>query len=496
MQTGPVAGGGEFTQHEDPKHATAFPTPIPFRSKRPSEAEGCRSSLEHLQQGAQSGPEACEGWRLESGSPLAGLGRASGSVDRSPPNDDPVTPSGAAGAPQEGTGRPPGPWGSPAPAGPRWCGNLGPSLYMTAVERQTTADRGRAELERMGRHSRRVASWSAEQRARNDLPPREDLAAALWAPSGRFADLLREGLAEGLEHGDKATRQHCAAHQAGLGRHGLDPSLKSAHAPRPHGWKGLTTAGRRAIRDAGSVMEQWRGTLGFWTVTLPPAAADVATREQIATFQSRLLFFTRRAMVRAGLQPLALLVAELHPHRRTMGGDRIPHWHLIVQVRRERSGRWLIPVAGWHRIIDQAHRAAFNRPRGATWGCKMLPGKTSAARYLAPYMAKDKSNVSELENTRAGRMVPRQWWTWTGELRAAVMACRIRPPSGFLRWCCRWWRELEEYGDLARTELVQIGEDGPIVGRWFVWSSEAALDQAIEAWIGEELARLESTGPP
>lgn len=384
-----------------------------------------------------------------------------------------------------------GPWGRPVGAGPRWCGNIGPSLFMTAVERREQQERGRQEMERIGRSNLRALGLTAEERARNDLPPRQGLREALGAPAGRFRDLLVQGLREAAEHGNRAERSEAGARLRALAADGLDPGAKSAHPPDSHGWKGLTTAGRRAIRDAGAVMDDQRGTLGFWTVTLPDEAAAVATREQVATFQTRLLFFARRMMLRRGVPPLALVVCEMHPHRRGLGGERIPHWHAIVRVSRAPFQRWAVSVADWHRVVDQAHRAAFGRGRGHSKGCRMLPQKTGAARYLAPYMAKDRSRVEELQGTPAGRMVPRQWWTWTGELRDQVRACRLKPPAPFLRWCCRWWRELEEAGDLASTEQIQIGEEGPIVGRWFVWSSEAALDRAIEAWIGEELARLD-----
>lgn len=362
---------------------------------------------------------------------------------------------------------------------------------MTAVERQDQQARGRRELERMGRGALRALGMTAEERARNDLPPRQDLKDALAAPAGRFRDLVIEGLRERAEQGTRAERSEARARLRALAADGLDPGASSAHRPDGQGWRGLTTAGRRAVRDAGAVMDEHRGTLGFWTVTLPDEAAAMATRDQIATFQSRLLFFARRMMIRRGVPPLALLVCEMHPHRRGMGGERIPHWHAIVRVSRAPFERWAVTVADWHRVVDQAHRAAFGRARGHSKGCRMLPQRTGAARYLAPYLAKDRSRVDELQGTVAGRMVPRQWWTWTGELRDLVRACRVKPPAAFLRFCCRWWRELQDLGEIVSTELIQIGQDGPTVGRWFVWASEAALDRAIEAWMGEELARLD-----
>ena len=65
-----------------------------------------------------------------------------------------------------------------------------------------------------------------------------------------------------------------------------------------------------------------------------------------------------------------------------------------------------------------------------------------------------------------------------------------------MRWCVRWRHELADLGEVTIGE-VQIGDNGPVVGCWFGWRSEAALDRAIRAWIEEELVLLDrATGPP
>jgi hypothetical protein len=363
---------------------------------------------------------------------------------------------------------------------------------MSAVERADRADRGRQELERLGRHNLRMLGLSAEHRAANDLEPRRSVSDAMVRPTGRFRDLLQEGAA----HGDAATRRHCLEHAAGLAATALVPGTKSAHHPQTHGWRGLTTAGRRAIRDAGAVMDDLYGSLAFVTATLTEETAATATRQQIATFQQRLLFYVRRVQVRRRLEPLVLLVCEMHPGRRATDGALVPHWHAVVRVSPGPYQRWVFRKEDWNRCVLAAYRAAFGHSRGHTQRLSMLPQKTGAVRYLAKYMGKGSSDVAHLQDSQAGRMVPRQWWTWTGELRARVLRCRIKPPGPFLRWVCRWWRELSDLGELAQTGEVQIGERGAVVGRWFVWASEAALDRAIEGWIGEELERIDALKTP
>lgn len=401
-------------------------------------------------------------------------------------------------APLEGEAAPPPLLPPLSPNGPRpeprFCGWLGPSRFMTAVERAAHSDRGRRELERLGRAAQRALGLDLERRARNDLDPPRSLRDALAAPMGRFADLLRQGLAEGARVGDAATKRLCRERLADPAVTALVPGATSTQAPREQGWKGLTASGRRSIRDAGAVLDDAYGTLAFVTATLTEDVAATATRDQIAAFQNRLLFLVRRVQARYKLPPLALLVCEVHPSRRALDGALVPHWHGVIRVAHNPFERWVLRKADWNRCVQQAWRMAFGRSRPHTQRLAMLPQKTGAARYLAKYMAKGCSAVESLQGTLQGRMIPKQWWTWTGELRALVRACRISPPSAFLAWCCRWWQELCDLGEVASSGPVQIGSDGAHVGRWFVWASEAAIDHAIERWAGEELARLEAIG--
>ena len=355
------------------------------------------------------------------------------------------------------------------PAGRRWRGRLGPSLFMTAVEVAPPVAGMREHGEAEGRRARRLLAMTAEQRARNDLPP-----SIGTDPAG--ASDRRQPI-----------RDHCRVAAAATA---LVPSANSAQPIGAHGFRGLPAAARRSIRDAGAVLDAEYGSLAFFTVTLPPDAAACATRETVATFQSRLLFLLRRQLVRLGLPPLVLLVAEMHPGRRSLDGAPVPHWHGVLKVAHRPYERWTFRKEDFNRAVLQAHRIAFGFRRGHTQRLQLVPQKTGAARYLSKYISKGSSDVESLRGELAGRMVPRQWWSWTGELRGLVGACRVRPPSGFLRWCVRWRRELADLGE-ATTGEVQIGDDGPIVGCWFGWRSEAALDRALRAWIESEMGQVD-----
>jgi len=253
-------------------------------------------------------------------------------------------------------------------------------------------------------------------------------------------------------------------------------------------------------------MDEEFGTLGFFTVTLTDETAMVADRAQIADFQSRLLYTIRRELERLSLPPMVLIVAEMHPKRTIPDGSPIPHWHGIVKLSHHRYDDWIFRKENFNHAVLQAYEMAFGHKRGHTQRLSLLPQKTGCAKYLAPYMSKGGSDVERLRGTWQGRMVPSQWWTWTGELRLLVAACRTRPPAAFLRWCVRWRGELAHLGEV-KTGDIRIGDDlrqdpketdrRPIIGCWFAWRSEAALDRAIRAWIEEELTLFDrATGPP
>ena len=333
---------------------------------------------------------------------------------------------------------------------------------MTAVERRgaTAADRSREDRERTGAAVDRVARWTAEDRARNGLAPRADRGAVLAAVPG------------------------------------LDPRTKSAQGGTPHGFRGLTVVGRRAVRDGAGLMAADPGTVVFLTVTLPPDAAEVCSREQLATFQSRLLFFIRRALVGAGLDPLAVLVAELHPHRRTLAGGPIVHWHAAIRGRAHASDPWALSLARWRRVVSQAHRAAFGHHRRDWRGCRVEAARQDPGRYLSKYLSKGSSDPRRFRGTHWERCIPRQWWAWTGELRGLVTGARWRPPSGFLRHCCRWRDDLEAAG-LAESGEITVG-DGMTVGVWFRWRDLGAVLVALESWALEEEWREDQSrgGPP
>lgn len=420
------------------------------------------------------------------------------------------------------------------PAGKRWRGSLGPSLFMTAVESIPPSNDSRREREAIGHHVRRCLRMTAEERARNDMPPRQSLSDGLADPDHVIRRALIDAACEDWSRGSSAATRRDAVSRlidlgalpsvalrpsdpigrvvAGsirkaVGAHGFPALLqelppgavpdlvsraKSPPASSAHGFRGLTAAGRRSIRDAAALLAEKPGCVGFGTITLTDREAESCTRDQLATFQTRWMEFAARALRAAGMSPLVVLVAEIHPNRRTMAGGPVLHWHYAYLGREDPWDDWAVPKERWHRVIRWAWSAAFGYPRPHTFGCRVEKCRKPPGRYLSKYLSKTRSDCERWRGTEWERCIPKQWWAWTGVLRGMVQSVRVRPPAAFLRWCYRWRHELALLGECS-TGPICIGEDGPTVGQWFGWSSEEALDRAIEGWIGDELRTIDAS---
>ena len=430
------------------------------------------------------------------------------------------------------------PPGTVAGDGPRWRGKLSPSLFMSAVAVGPSQQGRREHGEQCGRANRRVVRERIDDVCRNEASPPGPVGEALVDPADRLRLLVIDAQLERMAAGPRADRLAAVDRLVSLGclptipmapsdpirqtvdaavrqsrgirglrpflqelratlPDGLDSCAKSAQDPSAHGFKGLTAAGRRSIRDACTLLRERLGALVFGTITLPDAAAESCTREQLATFQSRWLFYARRMLVARGLDPLVVVVAELHPNRKTLAGQPITHWHYCAPTAPGPMQPWAVSVADWHKVHRSAYLSAFGHDRGHNKGCRTEPARKDPGRYLSKYLSKARSDCSAIIGTPAERCIPRQWWSWTGELRHKVAACRTNPPAPFLAWCVRWRSHLEALGECSAGQ-VTIGEEGPCIGWWFGWQSIEALDRAIRQWLEDDLAvfdHRERAGP-
>lgn len=273
---------------------------------------------------------------------------------------------------------------------------------------------------------------------------------------------------------------------------GLSVAPNSKRPPR-YGLKGLPAAGRKAIDRSLGLLEERRSLLSFWTVSLPTdALIGLAQRDAWPLFQDRVRKELGRLLRKRGLPALLVGVAELQPKRSRAAGFPCPHLHLVFQGRKSRGTGWVLSPAD----LDEVIRAAL-----ATAGVQAPPDcdadswlktagnvqqvKKSVRAYLAKYMTKGSGDTRRWIGTDAEALIPRQWWLWTREMRALVLAHVLPIAFEFLSWVHRWRSEIEEAG-LARFRILPLDDPRAPLTFEVNWLSCDRLAQLIAVWQEDE----------
>ena len=210
--------------------------------------------------------------------------------------------------------------------------------------------------------------------------------------------------------------------------------------PRRYGLNGLTANGRRRLQQGCSLLEEQRSLLSFWTITLPDHAMwEVIDRDLWPRFQQTIRHRLHLALRRAGLPPLALAVAEIHPSRSGRMVQAMPHLHVLFRGRKGRRDAWAFSPRDLDRIIVAALKACGIVVEEVKSAGNVQSIRRSVRRYLSKYVSKA-SHVFQTEMEPEGlgspNGCPRQWWFMTRELLALVLEATGSLPAPFLAWLC------------------------------------------------------------
>ena len=262
---------------------------------------------------------------------------------------------------------------------------------------------------------------------------------------------------------------------------GLAPDRNSENPVR-NGLRGLTGFGRKQVRRGCALLEADRACLGFWTVTLPPAAmAEVQRLDCWDRFQNALRHRLVELLQRAGLPPLVVGVAELHPERSRREGRPCPHLHIAFLAKRNRWHCWALDR--WR--LDAAIRQALGRCGivgvDVSAAGKLVGVRKSVGRYLSKYMTKEGPLAGVWGRTFQG--MPRQWWFMSRPLLRRVVETTIPIPDGFLGWLHEHREALALSGALRCGCVDRLPPRAPAVF-WIAWSDAGPLLDLWRAWQG------------
>jgi hypothetical protein len=244
----------------------------------------------------------------------------------------------------------------------------------------------------------------------------------------------------------------------------IDLSIVSIFQKKPKGSSGITSKGRRILRNAAYLIEKdyGKGCLSFATLTLPRLSDEGFKR--VSADWGRVVESVsaaiRRRLREEGLPTHLFGCTEVQEKReRTHGGIPL-HLHLVF-VGRHRSGGWAISPAQ----LRKSWRDAVNNVLA---GLKEFPDfrasenitrvRKSCAAYLAKYLSKGVESIDKLRRKWGERELPKQWHTCTRELRQRIDKEKLVPEA----YVCEMLVHavVTKDGDICRYSAVKMIQNG------------------------------------
>jgi hypothetical protein len=264
---------------------------------------------------------------------------------------------------------------------------------------------------------------------------------------------------------------------------GLGSSIaRNSHRPPRYGFNGFPKAGRDNVSDALELLEERRPLLSFWTVTLPTAALIAfAVLGTWGKFVARLLQKLKRALLKRLGLALFVGVVEVQPQRSAASGIPCLHLHVVFQGRVHSKGSWAISRKALDAMIESAAReAGLSEDVSFESAGNVQQVKKSVRAYLSEYMTKGCDRVEQWIGGEWEALIPRQWWSWSDQMRDLVRSCTIQLPTGFMAWVWKHRASLLERGALY-LQQCEVPDDAPATYRAF-WGNAAKLALLLAEW--------------
>lgn len=264
----------------------------------------------------------------------------------------------------------------------------------------------------------------------------------LWKPK-RFkpAQLVKEPDAIAIEHRMARFRLHLTerslegaiAAALGLSPHPnfdilikkwADARLKSPKVLLRKGLKGITSHGKRVVRNAAYLLEVEGGKARctFATVTVPslPMKQMAVIHKNWHKVVERYRLGIRRALQKQGLAGELVSVTEFQEKRYERTGVPVAHIHSVF-IGKNRLGKWAISTelhdAIWFNALRTVVRIKWRKVAAAA---NMQRVRKSAAAYLAKYISKGVGCVTRIIEDGYSDWLPKQWFSCSRTLSRRI----------------------------------------------------------------------------
>lgn len=248
-------------------------------------------------------------------------------------------------------------------------------------------------------------------------------------------------------------------------------NLRKNHKENPRGLKGMTSKGKRKIRQGCFLIEDLAGkqNCSFFTGTLPGTTMDACqvANEKWGELCRRFIQEVGRELDRVGLPRWICGCTEIQPKRYQETGQAWPHIHLVFVSRSD--GAWLIKRWKIKEIWYRTVAAVLGLKRSDvpdTAQCDPIKSKGKLAQYLSKYMSKGEKFLSEIRDRTPDVALPRAWVHCTQPLGRLISSSVCALSEKTSAWLFMLARKRDDdfklWCEIAPTATEASPHDSPI----------------------------------
>lgn len=196
------------------------------------------------------------------------------------------------------------------------------------------------------------------------------------------------------------------------------------------GLKGLTSYGRKMLRNSAFVLQQryTRKKLSFGTATIPTVSDDDLLLINWKWDEIVRRFFEEigRLLKRRGLPDEIVHCTEIQEERFKKTGQYCPHLHWVMPGRASTKDAWGITKEDIRNIWERILSNILERRVDCSYATRIEAVRHSACNYLSKYISKGCHTVAPPEDNLALNAFPHSWYGSTLNIRRYVKSKIIK----------------------------------------------------------------------